>query len=464
MADFTSALYLGIEHGSRQLAEWERLTLGKPAALEPPPGAAAVERKLAALVNCESALLAPSTLHVFWDLVAILSARGVRLFVDDGLYPIGRWGVERAVACGAVATWFRRHDVSALSAAIARAGHGVAVVVADGFCPACGVPAPLRAYLDCVAPRDGLVLLDDTQSLGIFGESPGRSGPYGSGGGGSLPAAGVRDRRVVVVSSLAKAFGAPLAMLAGPAAVVSAFENRGSTRVHCSPPSAAAIAAAANALAVNRRSGDALRATLAARVQRFRRGLGKLAASASLFPVQALRLPARVDPRKLYEGLGKRGVQTVLSRGDDGGRARVTFVLTARHRDSEIDQALASLVDTLRLLHRPKIAVDLLMLGDESVPLADLLEAMLERPDKELVLGVGMRLQHGLHGGSESLDGGNRLELRCYGFNVVEQVVEDVMFRQQSFRDSHGWNLSVAPAGYLTKIANFPPSVSAQVE
>ena len=347
MADFTSALYLGIEHGSRQLAEWERLTLGKPAALEPPPGAAAVERELAALVNCESALLAPSTLHVFWDLVAILSAGGVHLFVDDGLYPIGRWGVERAVACGAAVTWFRRHDANALRTAIARAGPGVAVVVADGFCPACGISSPLRAYLDCVAPRDGLVVLDDTQALGIFGLSPGRWAPYGSGGGGSLRAAGLCDRRVVVVSSLAKAFGAPLAMLAGSEAVVSAFENRGATRVHCSPPSAAAIAAAANALAVNRRSGDALRAGLAGRVLRFRRGLGRLAASASLFPVQALRLPATVDPRKLFEGLWKRGVHTVLSRGDDDGRARVTFVLTARHRDNEIDHALASLAELI---------------------------------------------------------------------------------------------------------------------
>jgi 8-amino-7-oxononanoate synthase len=352
-ADFTSALYLGIEHGSRQLAEWERLTLGKPAALEPPPGAAAVEQELAALVGCERALLAPSTLHVFWDLIAILSARGAHLFVDDGLYPIGRWGVERAVARGAPATWFRRHDANALRAAIARASPGAPVVVADGFCPACGVAAPLRAYLDCVAPRDGLVLLDDTQALGIFGRAPGGWAPYGSGGGGSLALAGVRDRRIVVVSSLAKAFGAPLAMLVGAEAVVAAFESRGTTRVHCSPPSAAAIAAAVNALAVNRRSGDALRRTLAGHVLRFRQGLERLTASASVFPVQPLRLPAMADPRRVYEGLRNRGVQTVLSRGEHGGRARITFLLTARHQDSEIDYALASLAEVIG--HEPPL-------------------------------------------------------------------------------------------------------------
>jgi 8-amino-7-oxononanoate synthase len=343
VTDFTSALYLGIEHGSRQLAGWERLTLGKPAALESPPGAAEVERELAALVGCERALLAPSTLHLFWDLLAILSGLNVHLFVDDGLYPIARWGVERAAARGTPVTTFRRHDARALGRRIATAGARLPIVVADGFCVTCGTPAPLRQYLDCVAPRDGLVVIDDTQALGIMGCSPGPRAPYGSGGGGSLAAAGFRDRRVVVVSSLAKAFGAPVAMLAGPSALIEDFDSRSLTRVHCSPPSAAAIAAAANALAINRREGDELRRTLAARVARFRRGVGELAVSAGLFPVQHLRLPRRTGARTLYEQLWDRGVQTVLTRGGLGSGTRIAFVFTARHTESEIDHALACL-------------------------------------------------------------------------------------------------------------------------
>ena len=47
---------------------------------------------------------------------------------------------------------------------------------------------------------------------------------------------------IVVGASLAKAFGAPLAMLAGSAAVVGEFERQSATRVHCSPPSVAAVA------------------------------------------------------------------------------------------------------------------------------------------------------------------------------------------------------------------------------
>ena len=345
MTDFTSALYLGIEHGSRDLAGWERLTLGKPAALEPPPGAAGVEQDLAALVGCERALLGASTLHIFHDLVPMVCRPGSVVVVDDCLYPIARWGVERAAALGTPVMTFRRHDVRALWRAIERGGGNRPVVVADGFCLACGQSAPVREYVECVAPIDGLVVLDDTQALGIVGRAPRPAAPYGSGGGGSLSRARLRDPRVIVASSLAKAFGAPLAMVGGSAAWLTEFERRSSTRVHCSPPSAAAIAAAAHALAINRRAGDALRLRLAERVARLRRGLGSLAASPGVFPVQDVRLPAGIDPIALHAQLRSRGIHTVLSRGTHGNPPRIVFVVTARHETREIDLASTSLAE-----------------------------------------------------------------------------------------------------------------------
>jgi 8-amino-7-oxononanoate synthase len=43
------------------------------------------------------------------------------------------------------------------------------VVVADGLCAACGCAAPVAAYLDCVRRAGGLLVLDDTQALGLLG-------------------------------------------------------------------------------------------------------------------------------------------------------------------------------------------------------------------------------------------------------------------------------------------------------
>jgi 8-amino-7-oxononanoate synthase len=306
-----------------------------------------VEEQLAALIGCERAVLATSTLHVFVDLLPLVATRGTVVFVDAGLYPIARWGVERAASRGAPVVMFPQHDAAALRRAVERAARARPGVVADGLSATTGMPLPLRDYVDGIAARDGLVIVDDTQALGIMGRAPSASAPYGTGGGGSLPLAGIRDRRLVVVSSLAKAFGAPVAVVGGSNELMEGFSRASPARLHCSPPSAAAIAAAAHALEINRRCGDAVRRTLADRVERLRRGLGRLGDSPGLFPVQHVRVPPRTDPFLLHRQLWKRNVRTVLTSSGDRGTVRLGFVMTARHHDNEIDQALASLAELI---------------------------------------------------------------------------------------------------------------------
>ena len=82
MLDFTSALYLGMDHAGGPLASRRALTTGVPAALRVPPEAREVERALAALTGTERSVLAASTLHAFFDLVPIL-ARQAGLLRDD---------------------------------------------------------------------------------------------------------------------------------------------------------------------------------------------------------------------------------------------------------------------------------------------------------------------------------------------------------------------------------------------
>jgi 8-amino-7-oxononanoate synthase len=105
-------------------------------------------------------------------------------------------------------------------------GAAVPVVVADGYCPACGAHAPLGDYLVLVRERGGLLLLDDTQALGIFGNRNGL--PYGSGGGGSLRFLEVAGKDILVMSSLSKAFGAPVACLLGSSNLIQSFAERSS--------------------------------------------------------------------------------------------------------------------------------------------------------------------------------------------------------------------------------------------
>lgn len=344
MLDFTSALYLGLRHPSAALRPWECLTLGRPAVLREPSAAAQVANELAQLQGCEAAILLPSTLHLFWDLFGVLSEQRIVILVDSGTYPIARWGVERAVARGVPVECFLHHDSGELAR---RARHWVRqarrpVIVADGFCPACGQSAPVAEYAAIAAGCGGYLVLDDTQALGILGAAPLADAPFGIGGGGSLRWHGVRGPHIVVGVSLAKGFGVPLAALSGSASLIAQFREHSETRVHCSPPSVATLHAAQYALAVNRAQGDALRRrleVLAARLRQRFADAGLIVLQGPVFPVQSFLSARGLDLARLYRGLLARGIRLLLTqvRGTPG--IRLTALVTARHRNEEIDLA-----------------------------------------------------------------------------------------------------------------------------
>ena len=341
--DLASSLYLGMRHPSESLARWSALTYGAPAALHEPPGAASVARELAALVGCPAATLGPSTLHLFMDWFGALPRPDqTTLLLDAEAYPIARWGVERAAARGATARTFRHFSPTALRGELARASRHSSrpIVVTDAYCPGCGRQAPLAAYRALLRPSAGLLVIDDTQALGVIGAQ----------GGGSLRSARLTGEGVVWVASLAKAFGAPLAALGGDVETVEHFVEASQTRLHSSPPSAAAIAAASRALTLNQRHGDTLRRRLTARARRFRAGLASLGLSATggLHPVQLIDPLAQLSAAALHAGLQSAGIDTALVRAACRQRDAVAVVLTATHTATEIDHALRALATLTR--------------------------------------------------------------------------------------------------------------------
>lgn len=346
--DFTSASYLGLRHPRRTLRPWPRLTTGVPAALAEPGSARALAARLAGLAGTERAVLATSTLHAFWDLFVTLGASGLACYIDAAAYPIAGWGVERAAGRGTLVRRFPHRDVGALMRLLRAQGgrlDRLPVVVADGICPGCGRPAPVRGYLSALRPYGGLLVFDDTQALGIFGRDVAQHPPYGHGGGGSLRLAELTSPDVLIVSSLAKAFGVPVAMVAGRASLIERYEQRSETRVHCSPPSLAHIRAAEHALEVNLRQGEQRRARLAALVRQLQDGVGVLGhrIGPSQFPVQALGPIEGVPAAVLYSRLLDLGVRAVLHRPACRSVATCSFLITAVHTPEQIDRVLAAL-------------------------------------------------------------------------------------------------------------------------
>lgn len=350
MLNFTSALYLGLRHPNWSLRPWTQFTLGAPAALSPPPGANAVAQQLAILQGCEAATLGPSTLHLFWDWFGTLPKDSAIVYVDAGVYPIVSWGIERAAARGACVRRFAHYNPNALRCLLKRSrlGQRRPIIVADGFCPACGRPAPVRLYLECARIYGGCLLLDDTQALGILGSQV-PNAPYGLGGGGSLRWCDARGPDVLLISSLAKGLGVPLAALSGGIHMVESFEEKSETRVYCSPPSIAVTRAAAHALIVNQAQGDKLRLRLAQLVHHFRRRLQEagLSAVGGLFPVQTLRPTKAIDTTMLYEMLSENGIRTVLRRGPNEASPRISFLITAQHKLRDLDSAVDALAQAV---------------------------------------------------------------------------------------------------------------------
>ncbi len=359
MLDFTSSLYLGFRHGARSLHPWSQLTTGKPAALVEPPGSPGVARHLAALQGCQKAVLSTSTLHLVWDLFGMLTRDQVVILVDADTYPIARWGVERAAARGVPVRTFPHHDADALRRMLRQcSGRRRPVVVSDGMCTACGCAAPIAAYLEHVRDVGGLLVIDDTQALGILGIAPSHTAPYGWGGGGTLRYSNLDGSDVVVISSLAKAFGAPLAALSGQRAMIDRFLAQSETRVHCSPPSTAAIRAAARALHLNAHIGDSLRRLLAKNVHYFQRRLAEtgLTTAGGLFPVQTLVEISGATAIRLYERLLAAGIRGILRRGCNGGGPQLSLIITARHRPDQMDRAVEALRMTPDIWVRPQPA------------------------------------------------------------------------------------------------------------
>jgi 8-amino-7-oxononanoate synthase len=335
MRDFSSALYLGMHHSSQDMGRWDALTLGRPAAMEEPPRARAVCVALARLQGAEASVLLPSTLHLFWDLFGMLAKDALVILVDAGAYPISRWGADRARCLGMPLVTFpcgSDSKAADLADKWIRAGRRP-VILTDGFSPGAGGSPPLASYARIVQKHDGLLVVDDTQSLGIVGAD----------GGGSAAAHDVRSNRLVIGASLAKGFGAPIAALSASQAMVDRFVASSQTRVHTSPPSAAAIQAASCALDLNRRYGSERRKNLWQRIKQFQTGIAKLrlVTSGGDFPVQILHLNRLIDGRALYESLKRRGVLAILQSAHT--HTAIAFLLRADHSSQDIEFALCAL-------------------------------------------------------------------------------------------------------------------------
>ncbi len=338
MVDFTSSLYLGMKHSSAELSGWQQLTTGVPAALAESMQSKYVGNYIAHMQGFEKGITAPSTLHLYNDLYEFLARQKIIVFIDEKIYPVSKYGIEKLVIRNIPVYTFRHLDAGNLFMIVTKKllKHTMPVVFTDGLCPQCGKLSPLRAYDSIIKPFNGKIFVDDTQALGILGKRK-DAFVYGYGGGGTIQWLDISRNNIATVTSLAKAFGVPLAVISGSKSFISAFEKNSKTRENSSPVSLAHLKAAENAIAINCKWGDKRRKKLLNNILLIRRELlnDQIKLSEGLFPVQSMIDLHCDDTIHFFKKLNKSRLKTFLTR-DHAEKPVITFIINYDHSASQI--------------------------------------------------------------------------------------------------------------------------------
>jgi 8-amino-7-oxononanoate synthase len=349
---FASASYLGLEQDARvkravcQAVDSWGFSLAMPRLLARDRVTTELEAAIARFTGQPAALVFPSTTHAALDLLPLLSTSLGAIFVDAWTYPTNWEGVHAAQRRGTRVYAFPHNDASALGSAMrAAANSRRKVVVCNGIYPEGGGAAPLREYAKLADHFGAILYVDDSHGIGVFGEGrPTKEYPYGRGGGGLLRSLGPLPGPTILVATLTKALGIPVAFVAGPRSLLNYVQSVSDTFAHSSPPSMATVAAALEALRIQAVEGDFRRRRLANLVRQLRSGLragGFDVTSNGLFPIQTVRFPSIAEAQEAGRFLRDRGIWPVLQLRPpdypDGGVLR--FYITALHNASDVERA-----------------------------------------------------------------------------------------------------------------------------
>lgn len=350
--NFTSSTYLGLHDHPGALRAFNLaarsigISIGIPRVLGIDQATHDLENVIASLVRQERALVFTSTTHLALDALPLLAGSRGTIAIDERAYPISVEGAVAAARHGATIRAFRHNDPDALHRVLRRSRRPLAIVV-DGVYPAGSYGAALREFDHLARRYDAWLYVDDAHGIGVLGAGPKPDQPYGSGGGGTPLHCGIAPDRVLHVGSLSKAFGIPVAFIAGPAQVIRRLEAAASF-VHASPPAPPIVAAALAVLRVHALHGDQIRQRLLRRVVFFRDRVLRSGCSdpgSSLFPLQSLYVETVDQALAVGCALRAHDIWPVvqLNPPDRPHAGALRFAITARHTHADLARAVVVL-------------------------------------------------------------------------------------------------------------------------
>jgi 8-amino-7-oxononanoate synthase len=298
-----------------------------------------LEHRLAAVLGKESALLFPSGMHANIGAIASMMQPG-DVIINDRLNH-GSIFMGCRLSQANIRT-YRHNDMGRLRSILRQTQGAARVLIAvDGLFSADGDYAQLPTICALAEEFDALVLVDEAHSFGVIGPE----------GRGVVAHFGVEDRVDVITGTVSKAVGSVGGFVAGSTELIEGLRHMAPAYLlsRGSPPSA--VAASLASLAILDLEGDALRHGLWSNVKLARDALarGELHLIEGESHLLAVPIGSDEDTVGIARRLTSKGVLTtaMIAPGAPSGKGRLRLTVTARHRQSEIEDGISLLAEAV---------------------------------------------------------------------------------------------------------------------
>ena len=297
----------------------------------------ALEKEIAAFTGFPRALTFSTGYLANLAVTPTLAGRGDAVFADKLNHASLIDAMQLAKANGADVQRYPHNDVAALEKLLAASSAAHKIIVTDAVFSMDGDLAPLPLIFALAERYDAWLVIDDAHGFGVLG-------PHGRGSLGhfNLPA----SPRILLMGTLGKAAGVGGAFVAGTETAIEYLLQKGRSYIFTTaqPP---AIACALSTSLHLIEQGDALRASLMARIGQLRDGLAALPMTLlpSLTAIQPLIVGDNEAAVALSSALWERGLWVPAIRPPTvpKGTARLRISVSAAHTEADIAQLITAL-------------------------------------------------------------------------------------------------------------------------
>ena len=266
-----------------------------------------------------------------------LAGRGAAVFADKLNHASLIDAMQLAKANGADVQRYPHNDMAALEKMLAASSATTKVIVSDAVFSMDGDLAPLPLLFALAERYDAWLVIDDAHGFGVLG-------PHGRGSLAhfNLPA----SPRILLMGTLGKAAGVGGAFVAGSATAIEYLLQKGRSYIFTTAAPPAIACALSKSLEIIR-NGDALRASLMARIAQLRDGLAGLPWTLlpSLTAIQPLIVGDNEAAVALSGALWESGLWVPAIRPPTVpiGTARLRISVSAAHTETDIAQLIGAL-------------------------------------------------------------------------------------------------------------------------